>query len=182
MFRHVPAVVSLVSFVLCLGACALWVRSYRAHDMVKLLPASAAWQVRASSFVGLASIEIVQADSADPERPGWDVLADFNDDPGLATHVASYFRRNGWGLGFDVAVPGPVLSSAGLPGSYWLQAPLWFLAAMAALAPAGWFAGRWRVSRRKRIGRCHVCGYDLRATPGRCPECGATPEPNPAPK
>jgi rubrerythrin len=56
-----------------------------------------------------------------------------------------------------------------------LEIPFWELALLAALLPAVWIARRWR-QRRPPPGHCRVCGYDLRATPERCPECGAIPE------
>jgi hypothetical protein len=52
--------------------------------------------------------------------------------------------------------------------------PHWFLALLFAILPALYLRGRLRSHRRVREGCCPVCGYDLRATPDRCPECGAT--------
>ena len=53
-----------------------------------------------------------------------------------------------------------------------LTVPLWFAIAILA-TPAVWSLFRsWRKRWRKRAGFCAVCGYDLRATPERCPECG----------
>jgi hypothetical protein len=54
-----------------------------------------------------------------------------------------------------------------------LTVPHWFATAFLALPPALWLAAFVRRRRRVSAGRCQACGYDLRATPDRCPECGA---------
>ena len=58
---------------------------------------------------------------------------------------------------------------------YGVELPYWFVCACSALLPLRWF-GRSR-RRRRRAARelCRSCGYDLRASPARCPECGAEP-------
>jgi hypothetical protein len=47
----------------------------------------------------------------------------------------------------------------------------WLLFTVTATLPSIWLVRRLR--RRKRAGFCPICNYDLRASPERCPECGA---------
>jgi hypothetical protein len=57
-----------------------------------------------------------------------------------------------------------------------LTVPSWLLLTMTALLPALWSVVTVRTIRRRRLAArghlCRKCGYDLRASVERCPECG----------
>ena len=86
-----------------------------------------------------------------------------------------YYRR------FDVRLAAP--DGTRLPGTYGRQrrfwiAPGWII--FASLATAVFCRRNWvnaRTREREANKRCRQCGYDLRATPGRCPECGTAVKP-----
>jgi hypothetical protein len=54
-----------------------------------------------------------------------------------------------------------------------LHAPYWGIVLVSGVVPALWLHDTRRRARRRRTCHCPRCGYDLRATPERCPECGA---------
>ena len=77
---------------------------------------------------------------------------------------------------------GPVaLSGFGVGGprrAFVVLLPFWLLLLIAAALPAaiGWapIRQRRRLTRLRRLRLCTVCGYDVRSSPDRCPECGTT--------
>jgi hypothetical protein len=56
-----------------------------------------------------------------------------------------------------------------------VRIPLWFPLALFAVMPTAWEVARRNQRRRSSLHLCDRCGYDLRATPDRCPECGTVP-------
>jgi hypothetical protein len=52
------------------------------------------------------------------------------------------------------------------------SAPLWPFVVLSGILPTRWMFTFFRTRRRIRSGHCPDCGYDLRASTERCPECG----------
>ena len=155
MARHIITALSLVPAVL---VAAMWARSYWRHD--------AADRRSADSYLGFGSISgwLYVAHS-----PAW--VNDLRDNPLPLSDwaVRSEPAEGSWA---------PILEDQGwfvsnLFGTH-ARCPYW-LALIAASTPPAWLS--WHRHRRRRAlrdaGKCVACGYDLRGTPGRCPECGA---------
>jgi hypothetical protein len=89
--------------------------------------------------------------------------------PGV--QAGRYFATN---LGDDYTAPVLLYHSVGI-----VVLPHWMVIALLGILPAVWGVGYRRGRSRRRAferGHCARCGYDLRATPERCPECGTAPE------
>jgi ankyrin repeat protein len=101
----------------------------------------------------------VMRDSEDVEREAWFTPGG----PTIETFSEPWANYQGSG-------PGSIGRRRGISVRLWLPAAVF--AAPLSLWPVVAFWHYRRQIRRKRRGLCLVCGYDLRATPQRCPECG----------
>ena len=151
--RRLFTALSVLSLLLCVATLALWVRSYRIGDAV-------GWpgETLAATYEGKLHFSFIDKKIA-------------NENPWNTVTVWQWSDRTGRRPVPRFAFAGFAYTTIGTPAlSTDYAVPMWFVALLFAVAPAVWI--RRLLSPRSRAGHCPHCGYDLRATPERCPECG----------
>jgi hypothetical protein len=83
------------------------------------------------------------------------------------------FRRHAWGQVAYVQL-NLVANSQVRQNNFAVSC--WLPVLLLPLIPIWWLIRLRRSQLRAVSGLCAACGYDLRATPDRCPECGAIPQ------
>jgi hypothetical protein len=154
MRRWLAYTFSVVCLLLAAATTVLWVRSYSAQgDALYLGDARS----RKCYFLSQGGVLLFEGATF---SKGSDTEAFFvcpPAEPGWELSIGKYAHGLGqWSVGR-------------------LACPHWFVIVISgagAVLPA---VPLWR-HRRRRRGLCEKCGYDLRASPERCPECGS---PNP---
>jgi hypothetical protein len=86
--------------------------------------------------------------------------------------AGTFWQRRGFRFVRDGPTPSPRGTVPSTETSVDVRVPHWLLLLAFAALPGVRVTRRSRATRRGNSGLCASCGYDLRATPGRCPECG----------
>jgi hypothetical protein len=175
---------ALLSLLLCVVTIGLWMRSYWRQDAMPFL-------AKPSSTCFLADwrghVELTRQYVVAPAMPsGW----------GASTSTYGYvgvFRQGGGsgGVSWDphLIAPGEFYFGHTVDLGYgsisttqifhrfdvW-AVPFWLIVLVFATPPIFVALRKLKASRRSIRGLCSLCGYDLRATPERCPECETIPK------
>jgi hypothetical protein len=153
--RRAFSILVAFSLVLCVATITLWVRSHRTADQLFL-----GRHLLVSEFGGLYW------------SPGV-ALPDQAFQQSFDAGKMGVFEHE-WAHGVRRLHPVRIIWD---PSNTWwcLIVADWFVVEVFAILPLMWLLRRYVRCRRIARGICDHCGYDLRASPGRCPECGTTP-------
>jgi hypothetical protein len=180
---------AVLSLLLCIATVALWARSEHQLDcfirnISPGLPSDS--QPAYLLFTGPGVVDLAKEDPAQWNNIEWDgPELQFWSGPRSSPPIVSpdgkmtiYLDAPPWkppthefaGFGWEgsAVAMGPNLT----PTTWRISLPLWFFALALSVFPLSRIVSMTGHVRRRRAGFCAGCGYDLRATPDRCPECG----------
>lgn len=201
MTRRLFPILAGGSLVLWLGVACLWTWSYHAHNDLTYIrydrSRSAHWYSvnslrggtclcwRYTSFPPNLEGKLLEEWEAGVQAhpPGFrhisNLIADLDKDypNGGISYLSAKDLPHPLGFQWEfIARPNPRYASGTYRVAY-LCLPYWSVSVLTAILPLSWLGCQWwrqrRGRRRAKLGLCRVCGYDLRATPDRCPECGS---------
>ena len=177
--RYLFNVVAGLSLLLCVAIAGLWVRSYCVLDGLQWNSQHRAYVLNSSRGLLLLVVDVNQSSIPGGFRnwfaPGmtygtgspYDLPAYLADTMANAEPMPLYcYYWHGFGFyRFDRLL--------GVPETD-IVLPLWVLLGLLLVLPVFRLIAHAGKSKRSGFnqGLCEKCGYDVRATPGKCPECG----------
>jgi hypothetical protein len=161
--------ISAASLMLFLVTIVLWIAGYFACFVLNWAGNNVSWDL-VCSHGEISTSYLNWGPSIPKTSAGWDLSIKepkslLGQLQGL-TGMLGQFRFRAFGFAFFSIHRPAVLDG---PEFLW---PCWSLASLTVMPPAVWII---RNRRQFARGHCKVCGYDLRAMPNMCPECGTVP-------
>jgi len=172
-FRLLFNIFVLLSLLLFIATAALWLRSRTLIDYAHWTDQRHFPALVSSDGRIIFSYQFWDG-GIGGNKPGFAVGSRPGDPPywerGLGAESRHYFAGFEWSPEANVTFS-PEFISIPTPATRLISAPHWFICLLTLFPAFFWLLIR-RKHRRKKLGHCQVCGYDLRATPEQCPECG----------
>jgi hypothetical protein len=197
VLRRLFTAASVVSLLLCAAVAGLWIRSYSTRDSYFTENGDRDFTFESNSGVlrfvehrgGLPKNIYPPCGfthnkpypvTFNPPNPGEPGIRSQLQVPGL-----SWLISDGGRVTAPIGIPPSLIPPGSLPSPFTFYPSIkanvsyWLLIALAGIPPAMRLFAWWRYRHPQENGCCPACGYDLRASAGRCPECG-TPIPSTA--
>ncbi|HEX2971639.1 MAG TPA: hypothetical protein VHP11_04870 [Tepidisphaeraceae bacterium] len=187
-------IAAATSLVLCVAAVVMWVRSCTLSDYLTHASVPDSWQLASqfrrdcwyntgpsggvaigmefSSSYGIFHLFFGHTMAPPQTLPsgfprGWTLYS--TPTPPTWKPPSDYWRH----LGFSIRHWHQDGSGGVLQRNWFIGIPQGCIVLLSSLPPAVWILRYWR-RQPKQLGLCPACGYDLRASRDRCPECGTS--------
>ncbi len=173
MLRRTLTILSLIGVLLSVG---LWARSHFRIDTV-LIPSSKQDHFGASSVLGVIHVGLTYNSRSPPVDEARYITSDAQEyDRSVQEGIRkmkTIFPKSTWNPYRSFQWSNSTLTRGGITlRTKAVTFPHWLLVLL--FSTPLWVAGTrvYRRRKRKKLGLCLKCGYELRASKDRCPECG----------